>query len=82
MKNILIEKTRIVLTLMDDDTEKGNKMPVSSLIEALEEAGTKHMFKQLKKDSLVLELFFDAAKDPLTVLIRNAELFYYDNNNP
>ena len=82
VKNILIEKTRIVLTLMDGDTEKGNKMPVSSLIEALEEAGTKHMFKQLKKDSLVLELFFDAVKDPLAVLIRNAELFYYDNNNP
>ena len=82
MKNILIEKDRIVLTLMDDDTEKGNKMPVSSLIEALEESGTKHMFKQLKKDSLVIELFFDVDKDPLTVLMRNAELFYYDSNNP
>jgi transcription-repair coupling factor (superfamily II helicase) len=83
VKNILIEKDRIVLTLMDDDTEKKvNKTPVSSLIEALEEAGTKHMFKQLKKDSLVLEFFLDVDKDPLAVLMRNAELFYYDNKNP
>ena len=40
------------------------------------------LFKQLKKDRLVLELFCDVDMDPLTMLVRNAELFYYDNNNP
>jgi hypothetical protein len=48
---------------------------------ALEAAGTKYMFKQLKKDDLGLEIFCDADKGPLTMLMRKAELFYYDNNN-
>jgi len=39
------------------------------------------MFKQLKKDGLGLEIFCDVNNGPLTMLIRNAELFYYDNNN-
>ena len=82
VKNILIDKDRIVYTLVDGDMEKTNETFVSSLIGALEEAGTKHMFKQLKKDRLLLELFYDVDKDPLTMLVRNAELFYYDNNNP
>ena len=82
VKNILIDKDRIVYTLVDGDMEKTNETFVSSLIGALEEAGTKHMFKQLKKDRLVLELFCDGDMDPLTMLVRNAELFYYDNNNP
>ena len=82
VKNILIDKDRIVYTLVDGDMEKTNETLVSNLIGALEEAGTKHMFKQLKKDRLVLELFCDVDMDPLTMLVRNAELFYYDNNNP
>ena len=82
VKNILIDKDRIVYTLVDGNMEKTNETFVSSLIGTLEEAGTKHMFKQLKKDRLVLELFCDGDMDPLTMLVRNAELFYYDNNNP
>ena len=82
VKNILIDKESIVYTLVDGDMEKTNETFVSSLIGALEEAGTKHMFKQLKKVRLVLELFCDVDMDPLTMLVRNAELFYYDNNNP
>jgi len=81
VKNILIEKDRVVLTLMVSDPKTANEMSVDNLINALEIAGTKYMFKQLKKDGLGLELFCDKDIGPLTVLMRNAELFYYDNNN-
>jgi len=81
VKNILIEKDRIVLTLVDADPKTANEISVSNLMNTLEGAGIKYMFKQLKKDSLGLELFCDVDNEPLTMLMRNAELFYYDNNN-
>ena len=81
VKNILIEKDRIVLTLVDADPKTANEMSVGNLMNTLEGAGIKYMFKQLKKNSLGLELFCDVDNEPLTMLMRNAELFYYDNNN-
>jgi len=81
VKNILIEKDRIVLTLVDDDPKTANEISMDNLMNTLEGAGIKFMFKQLKKDSLGLELFCDVDNEPLTMLLRNAELFYYDNNN-
>jgi len=81
VKNILIEKDRIVLTLVDADPKTANEMTVGNLMNTLEGAGIKYMFKQLKKNSLGLELFCDVDNGPLTMLMRNAELFYYDNNN-
>ncbi|MDP7555483.1 MAG: helicase-related protein [Nitrospinota bacterium] len=81
VKNILIEKDRVVLTLMGADPKIANEMSVGNLMNALETAGTKYMFKQLKKDDLGLEMFCDAENEPLTMLMRKAELFYYDNNN-
>ena len=81
VKNILIEKDRIVLTLVDADPKTANEMSVGNLMNTLEGAGIKYMFKQLKKNSLGLELFCDVENGPLTMLMRNAELFYYDNNN-
>jgi len=81
VKNILIEKDRIVLTLVDADPKTANEISMDNLMNTLEGAGIKFMFKQLKKDSLGLELFCDVDNEPLTMLMRNAELFYYDNNN-
>jgi transcription-repair coupling factor (superfamily II helicase) len=81
VKNILIEKDRVVLTLVDTDPKTANEMSVGNLMNTLEGAGIKYMFKQLKKDGLGLEIFCDVNNGPLTMLIRNAELFYYDNNN-
>jgi len=66
---------------MGTDPKTANERSVGSLMNALETAGTKYMFKQLKKDDLGLEIFCDADKGPLTMLMRKAELFYYDNNN-
>jgi hypothetical protein len=81
VKNILIEKDRIVLTLVDADPKTANEISVGNLMKTLEGAGIKYMFKQLKKNSLGLDLFCDVDNEPLTMLMRNAELFYYDNNN-
>ena len=81
VKNILIEKDRIVLTLVGADPKTANEMSVGNLMNTLEGAGIKYMFKQLKKNSLGLELFCDTDSGPLTMLMRHAELFYYDNNN-
>ena len=81
VKNILIEKDRVVLTLVDADAKTANEVSVGNLMNTLEGAGIKYMFKQLKKDSLGLEIFCDVVNGPLTMLMRNAELFYYDNNN-
>ena len=81
VKNILIEKDRVVLTLVDADPKTANEVSVGNLMNTLEGAGIKYMFKQLKKDSLGLEIFCDVVNGPLTMLMRNAELFYYDNNN-
>jgi transcription-repair coupling factor (superfamily II helicase) len=81
VKNILIEKDRVVLTLMDANPKTENEMSVGNLMNALGGAGIKYIFKQLKKDSLGLEIFCDVDSGPLTMLIKNSELFYYDNNN-
>jgi len=81
VKNILIEKDRIVLTLVDADPKTANEISMGNLMNTLEGAGIKYMFKQLKKNSLGLEFFCDVDNEPLTMLMRNAELFYYDNNN-
>jgi transcription-repair coupling factor (superfamily II helicase) len=81
VKNILIEKDRVVLTLMGSDPKTANEMSVDNLMNALETAGIKFMFKQLKNNDLGLEIFCDANNEPLIMLIRNAELFYYDINN-
>ena len=66
---------------MEANPKTENEMSVGNLMNTLEGAGIKYMFKQLKKDSLGLEIFCDVDNGPLTMLIRNAELFYYDNNN-
>ena len=81
VKNILIEKDRVVLTLVDANPKTANQISVENLMKTLEGAGIKYIFKQLKKDSLGLEIFCDVDSGPLTMLIKNAELFYYDNNN-
>ena len=81
VKNILIKKDRVVLTLMDTSPKKENEMSVDNLMKTLEGAGIKYMFKQLKKDSLGLEISCDVDNGPLAMLLRNAELFYYDDNN-
>jgi len=81
VKNILIEKDRVMLTLVDASPKTANEMSVGNLMNTLEGAGIKYIFKQLKKDSLGLEIFCDVDSGPLTMLIKNAELFYYDNNN-
>ena len=81
VKNILIKKDRVMLTLMDTSLKKANEMSVDNLMKTLECAGIKYIFKQLKKECLGLELFCDVDCGPLTMLIKNAELFYYDNNN-
>ena len=81
VKNILIEKDRIVLTLVDADPKTANEMSVGNLMNTLKGAGIKSMFKQLKKNSLGLDLFCDVDNGPLTMLMQNAALFYYDNNN-
>ena len=82
VKNIQIEKDRVVLTLVNAGPKTAQEAPVGNLMIALESAGIKYMFKQLKKDGLGLEISCDADNEPLTMLIKNAELFYYDNNNP
>ena len=81
VKNILIEKDRVVLTLMDANPKTENEMSVGNLMNALGGDGIKYIFKHLKKDSLGLEIFCDVDSGPLTMLIKNSELFYYDNNN-
>ena len=81
VKNILIEKDKAVFTLMSVDPKTKKETPVGNLINALEELGIKHEFKQSKKQSLLLEILCDLGDDPLTIPIRNAELFYFDNNN-
>jgi len=66
---------------VDANHKTANKMSVENLMNTLESAGIKYIFKQLKKDCLGLEIFCDVDRGPLTMLIKNAELFYYDNNN-
>ena len=81
VKNILIEKGRAVLTLVDTNQKTTNEKYVANLIKALEDAGIIFTFKQLKKESLGLDIHCDLKRGPLTILIKNAELFYYDDNN-
>ena len=81
VKNILIEKGRAVLTLVDTNQKTTNEKYVANLIKALEGAGIMFTFKQLKKESLGLDIHCDLKRGPLTILIKNAELFYYDDNN-
>ena len=81
VKNILIEKGRAVLTLVDINQKTTNEKYVANLIKGLEDAGIIFTFKQLKKESLGLDIHCDLKRGPLTILIKNAELFYYDDNN-
>ena len=39
------------------------------------------MFKRANKDTLGLEFICDEGDEPVTTLIQNVELFYYENNN-
>jgi hypothetical protein len=41
----------------------------------------KYMFKQVNKDAFGLDIVCSVGDEPLTMLIQNAELFYYNNNN-
>ena len=81
VKKILIEKDRVLLTLKEDKLDADTESRVVNIIKSLEGSGVKYLFKQLKKDFVGLEIFWDADNDPLTALVRNAELFYYNNNN-
>ena len=81
VKSIFIKKDRAVLTLTDADAKTPNKLSIGGLMNALERTEIKYMFKQANKDSFGLEFFCGASDEPLTMLIQNAELFYYDNNN-
>ena len=81
VKSIFIKKDRVVLTLTDADVKTPNKLSIGELMNALEKTGIKYMFKQANKDSFGLEFFCSMSDEPLTMLIQNAELFYYDNNN-
>ena len=81
VKNIIIKKDRAVFTLTDPDKKTQNKLSVGELMSVLENAGIKYRFKQGKKDSFGLVFMCGVGDDPLTMLIQNAELFYYDNNN-
>ena len=81
VKSIFIKKDRVVLTLTDADVRTPNKLSIGKLMNALEKTGIKYMFKQANKDSFGLEFFCSMSDEPLTMLIQNAELFYYDNNN-
>ena len=81
VKSIFIKKDRVVLTLTDADVRTPNKLSIGELMNALEKTGIKYMFKQANKDSFGLEFFCSMSDEPLTMLIQNAELFYYDNNN-
>ena len=47
----------------------------------LENSGIKYRFKQSNKDSIGLEFICSDAEEPVTALIENVELFYYENNN-
>ena len=66
---------------MDTNQKTTNEKYVANLIKALEGAGIMFTFKQLKKESLGLDIHCDVKRGPLTMLIKNAELFYYDDNN-
>jgi len=81
VKSIFIKKDRVVLTLTDADVRTPNKLSIDELMNALEKTGIKYMFKQENKDSFGLEFFCSKSDEPLSMLIQNAELFYYDNNN-
>ena len=81
VKNILIEKDRVVLTLVDTNYKTTNEKYVANLMNALEGAGITFTFKQLKKEGLGLDIHCDMKRGPLKTLIKNAELFYYDDNN-
>ena len=81
VKKILIEKARVLLTLKEDKLDADTESRVVNIIKSLEGSGVKYVFKQLKKDFVGLEIFWGADNDPLTALVRNAELFYYNNNN-
>ena len=81
VKKILIEKDRVLLTLKEDKNNTDTESRVVNIINALGGSGIKYVFKQLKKEFVGLEIFWGADNDPLTALVRNAELFYYNNNN-
>ena len=70
-----------MLTLVDTNQKTTNEKYVANLIKALAVAGIIFTFKQLKKESLGLDIHCDVKRGPLTILIKNAELFYYDDNN-
>ena len=81
VKNILIEKDRIMLTLRDPDPKTEKELSINGLMDALESAEIKYMFKQVNKDAFGLDIVCSVGDEPLTMLIQNAELFYYNNNN-
>ena len=81
VKNILIEKDRIMLTLRDPDPKTEKELSINGLMDALESAEIKYMFKQVNKDAFGLDIVCGVGDEPLTMLIQNAELFYYNNNN-
>ena len=81
VKNILIEKDRVMLTLRDADPKTAKELSINGLMDALESAEIKYMFKQVNKDAFGLDIVCGVGDEPLTMLIQNAELFYYNNNN-
>ena len=81
VKSIQIKKKRAVLTLIDAKPETPTELSISKLMNALEKSGIKYMFKRANKDTLGLELICDESDEPVTALIQNVELFYYENNN-
>jgi len=81
VKSIQIKKKRAVLTLIDAKPETPTELSISKLMNTLEKSGIKYMFKRANKDTLGLEFICDEGDEPVTTLIQNVELFYYENNN-
>ena len=81
VKNIQIKKNRAVLTLINAKPETPTELSISKLMSKLENSGIKYRFKQSNKDSIGLEFICSDAEEPVTALIENVELFYYENNN-
>tara|TARA_B100001750_G_C15024769_1_gene358808 strand:- start:108 stop:530 length:423 start_codon:yes stop_codon:yes gene_type:complete len=81
VKNILVEKGRILLTFNDTDNETIDDMFIEKLMGSMAEKKIKFVFKQTKNDSQLLEINSRLIEDPLGVLIGIAELFSYKNNN-
>ena len=81
VKNILVEKGRILLTFNDTDNETIDDMFIEKLMGSMAEKKIKFVFKQTKNDSQLLEINSRLIEDPLGMLIGIAELFSYKNNN-